>query len=422
MIETSIRNIHFECANCDQKGEAVEIIYTGGINDTGGFVLKCKECLQESFLSCKNPSDGFESRILSDNFELIRILDFDFEDDKSEFETIYSTKLVKNVLQISQQAEMPLLKNAWKIKPEYRIDLSDKIYTCSSCKKNIENEIYRDISLKIKNINVEYHGWLNWQIKGNCDPELLVFNSISKCDNCNSNIDYSAFAKFTGSTKDYNESDLIIADLKIFEPNVNGVYSREQSKRFLEKFILRWNLIASKIIVVSPFLGFDKNIAIKTPYKFLSLLEWFLTLNSFDKTQVLIRKSEYTKIKEVIGIDIFEQLNQYGLLNNLIEEMNSSTTRFHAKFYAGIIPNGDDPYVEILTGSYNLHEESSSKENLIYIKMGLNDFEENYLKPLKINSLLSSYDKNLEVLKINDDKSKIINPQTKFDLTSYNID
>jgi len=402
-LETDIKRFYFKCSNCENKGEAVEVHYKGGINDKGGFILKCNDCSTEFFIQMKNPSPTFESRIVSHNFEVVRIVDFFFDEEKQLIENDFKDKAARDILVISGQEEMPILKGAWKLKPEFRIDSTDKIFICPNCKTNIESEVYSDIAKNIGLINSEYMGWFNYTVKRSC-PEVLTYNSSAICNSCNSTFDYTAFAKFNGRGENYKSEEFYLADNVGFKPNVNGIYTREQSKRFLEKFVLRWSLIASEIIIVSPFIGFDKRLAIKSPYNFLNLLEWFLTLNSFDKTQVLIRKSEYGKIKEVIGVEMFEKLNSYGLLNNIIEEMNSGTPRFHAKFYAGIIPYGENTYVELLTGSYNLHEESQSMENLIFVRMSLQEFENQYLTPLRIGNVSISYKSGFDIVKIKNNK------------------
>ncbi|NVO10357.1 MAG: hypothetical protein HXX16_10380 [Bacteroidales bacterium] len=409
-LNTDIKRFYFKCSNCENKGEAVEVHYNGGVNDKGGFILKCNDCGTEFFLQMENPSLTFESRIVSYNFKVVRIVDFFFDEEKQLVKNDFNDKVARDILAINGQEEMPILKGAWKSKPEFRIDSTDEIFTCPNCKANIESESYKDMAKNIDSINSEYKGWFNYTVKRSC-PEIIIYNSSTICNSCNTAFDYTAFAKFNGRGEIYASKEFYLADNTGFKPNVNGVYTREQSKRFLEKFVLRWSLIASKIIIVSPFIGFDKSLAIKTPYKFLNLLEWFLTLNSFDKTQVLIRKSEYGKIKEVIGKEIFETLDGYGLLNNIIEEMNSSTPRFHAKFYAGVIPNGENTYVEILTGSYNIHEESQSMENLIFIRMSLNEFEKQYLEPLRIVNVPVSYKSDFDVVKIKNNKGNLIFPK-----------
>lgn len=421
MINTDIKRIHFKCTKCDNTGEATEVRYPGGMNDKGGFILKCNQCGEELFLEVFNPSDMFESRLATPNFKLIKIIDYDWSEDIQEINVNFKKKVPRDVVVISGQEEMPILKGAWKAKPEFRINTKDKIFICFNCGTNLEEEIYNDLEKSIYKINKEYKAWFDWYVKSRCDPQIITYKSSIQCHSCKTILEYSVFAKFNGKGDIYINKDFYLADIHNFNPVINGVYSREQSKRFLEKLILRWSLIASKIVIVSPFIGFDKKLSIKSPVKFLNLLEWFLTLNSFDKTQVLIRKSEYSKIKEVIGIDIFNKLNDYGLLNSIIEEMNSRTPRFHAKFYAGVIPNENGSHVELITGSYNLHEESESMENLIYSKMSLKEFEDQYLLPLKIGKVKDSYKSDFEILKIIDDKSNIKKPKFVEDILNNNM-
>jgi uncharacterized Zn finger protein len=67
MIDAKVKRIHFKCSNCENKGEAIEVIYKY-INDTGGFILQCNQCNSDFFLGIKNPDENFESRIVTNNF------------------------------------------------------------------------------------------------------------------------------------------------------------------------------------------------------------------------------------------------------------------------------------------------------------------------------------------------------------------
>jgi len=410
-------SIYFSCPDCENKGKATEIHYVGGINDYGGFILKCPKCDCQFFLKCKNPSEGLESRVNS-AFNVIETLDYEFKDHKKKAESL---KNASNVIVIAGEDEFPILKDAWNVDVVYNINEEDKIFTCENCDVNVENLIFTNIKENLPVINKLYKDCYPFYIKDYFNATYLIFQSDVKCHSCKNKIEHISYSKFKGDGEKYSVDDFLIGDLKKFNPKINGLFSREEAKRILEKFILRWNLLASNILIVSPFIGFDKYIEQKKDkgQSFMDLLDWFLTITDKSKTNLIVRKSEYNKIKEFISEEIFNALGYYGLINPLIEDINKkSVSRFHAKFYAGIIPFKDKCIVEILSGSFNIHRDSKTKENLVFSTLDFSDFNNDYLKPLKTKSECKSLD-NLEVFKIFNNDYNVYKIKNREDLWKF---
>lgn len=419
LIDTRTTSIYFSCPDCGNKGKAIEIHYAGGINDYGGFVLKCIKCNCEFFLQCQNPSTGMESRVLR-GFGIVEILDYEYGEDKKKAKSI---KNASNVIVISGEDEFPILKEAWNLDIAFNINEEDKIFICENCDVNMENSIFTNIEENLPIINKFYKDCYPYYIKDYFNATYLIFQSELKCHSCNNKIEHISYSKFKGDGENYSVDDFLIGDLKKFNPKINGLFSREEAKRILEKFILRWNLLASNIIIVSPFIGFDKYIEQKKDkgQSFMDLLDWLLTITDKSKTNLIVRKSEYNKIKEFMSEEIFNALGYYELINPLIEDINEkSVPRFHAKFYAGIIPLKDKCIVEILSGSFNIHRDSKTKENLVFSTLDFSDFNNDYLKPLKNKSKCKSLD-NLDVFKVFNNEYNVYKIINREDLWKFKV-
>jgi len=417
LIDSRITNIYFSCPDCKNKGKAVEIHYTGGINDYGGFTLKCKKCGCKFFLKCQNPSTGMESRIIS-GFDVDEILDYAFDDHKKKAKKL---KNASNVLVIAGENEFTILNDAWNTKVSYNTNEKDKIFICENCDSNIERSVFANIKENIHVINKFYDDCYPFYLKDYLNPTHLILQSEAICHSCKNKIKYISYSKFRGDGEKYSVDDFLIGDLKNFNPKINGLFSREESKRILEKFIFRWNLLASNIFIVSPFIGFSKFIEERKDkgQSFMDLLDWLLMIIDKSKTKLIVRKSEYKKIRDFISEEIFNSLGYYDLLNPLIKEINEkSFSTFHAKFYAGIIPLKDRCIVEILSGSFNIHGDSKTKENLVFSTIDFSDFNINYLKPLKTQSDCKSLG-GLEVFKVFNNNYNVLKIDNLEDLWKF---
>jgi hypothetical protein len=139
----------------------------------------------------------------------------------------------------------------------------------------------------------------------------------------------------------------------------------------LERFLNRWRYTAREVLLVVPFIGFNY----KSSEQALQELWNWLEINvDVEKTELITRKGTfnlYKKAQDNSGID-FKVLVELGLLEPLIKKMDKKGTAYfqksHAKYYVGIY----DDYVEVLSGSFNIHT-GASYEN-IYLKRYDKDF------------------------------------------------
>ena len=337
--------IFFSCPKCGNKGEVVEEVYPY-VNDFGVFLLKCGKCNETFFFSLKNPD---ESSLKEGKFELVKKLDICL--DKDEVKKICCNfKPAKNLLNISGKERIPFLKGAWKVLPNFQLT-SAELFCCPYCKFGIEQAICEDVSSNIEDINDEYRECYNWFCKGRCNPKYVVFYSYVFCPHCGQKVDYIAYSNFNGRGEDYTPKKFLIADVKIdssfFKIEINGLFQRKYCKAILEKLILRWNLLAKKILIVSPFIGFSRSYYQENEEYFLQLLEWLMTITDETKSILILREKEYEKIRQLMEDNfskqmcrrgLFELLEFYDLLNPLISGIQKTKPCFHAKFYAGIIP------------------------------------------------------------------------------------
>jgi len=119
---------------------------------------------------------------------------------------------------------------------------------------------------------------------------------------------------------------------------------------------------------------------------------------------------EYSKIERLIsaflatesnkrGEEIFNLLKLYNLLNPLISNISPVSSHFHTKFYAGVLKHKEGCKVEVLTGSYNIHDGSNYLENIVLREYDIPFFNKRYLEPLGMKEI-KKCELHVEVLKI----------------------
>ena len=89
----------------------------------------------------------------------------------------------------------------------------------------------------------------------------------------------------------------------------------------------------------------------------------------------------FKKAQDNSGIP-FDELVKLGLLEPLIDKMNQKDTAYfqksHAKYYVGVY----DDYVEVLSGSFNIHQ-GQYFENINFKRYDKEFFKERYLHMFK---------------------------------------
>jgi hypothetical protein len=126
-----------------------------------------------------------------------------------------------------------------------------------------------------------------------------------------------------------------------------------------------------------PFIGYHY----KNSQEALTELWNWLEINiNVDKTNLITRKGTFNLFKNAqdsTGIP-YDLLVEWGLLEPLIESMDSGEMPFyqrsHAKYYVGVF----NDKVEVLSGSFNIHK-GPSFENLNFREYSKDFFEKRYL-------------------------------------------
>ena len=195
------------------------------------------------------------------------------------------------------------------------------------------------------------------------------------------------------------------ADVSDLSPAISGLYTRNEAISILDTCLRRWNAIGSMVYVATPFVGYPQpNRA--NEKQVVKLWKWLGEVLDMDKTVFITRKGTFSLRRERGRQDNQDVsfLKKWGLLDPLTAIAEAETTRhkprkkkngeynkrvvdsfpmvlyesrFHSKFYAGIVGNE----VEVLQGSYNLHE-GEGKENLTFSRYAIGDFMEKFIERL----------------------------------------
>jgi hypothetical protein len=234
-------------------------------------------------------------------------------------------------------------------------------------------------------------------------PSGIVVNQSFRCS-CGQLVSAKFYRKFVESelpVQDQNEFLLIGAHNSLID--VDGIYTRDECFELLEKLLIRWGVSHNLVMLVVPFIGFDYK---GTEKKRIDLWNRVLKHTIPEKTAVVTRRATFTSFKEAAnnqGLDI-AFLKDYDLLNPTLAEMSQKDALFkrdfHAKFYCGI--SGDN--VEVLHGSFNIHE-GSYVENIQYKEYKLPDFFGRYMAKLGVFINPKLLVKNEKILLISSDAS-----------------
>ena len=172
---------------------------------------------------------------------------------------------------------------------------------------------------------------------------------------------------------------------------IDGVFPRDKCFAMLNFLLMRWNMLCQQVIFASPYIGFVQNTS-KYNEQIHNFWEWLGATLDMHKTLFITKKATFTRFKmamEELGID-YQQEKKWDSLTQLVKAADEYDGRkresakspvqfyqhFHAKFYAGVF----DDHVEVLVGSYNIHQ-GLTLENLILKIYRTDEFREMYLKP-----------------------------------------
>lgn len=362
--------------------------WPGGINDSGGWVLKCAKCDHIFPLDVKNPDDA--SSVDSGAM----ILD-SWDNDLGN-----RTKVLEahGVIGGPEQVERLLLLQHGEPENFYDLD-SRPLYRCGGCNENLEVLAYAGLEAHLAKVNQSFAGYLNWYLahRGGAPEALSVWLDMTCTCGAKHRVRfYREFSEDMSQTA----SEFWLVDVEGDEPalDVDGIYSRDDCITILEKLLLRWRALHSAVLLAAPFIGFNYPGARK---KIPKLWNWVLKYTDPSKTSLITRKATFKLLKDAskdTEQDI-EFLKSWGLLNSTVAALDEKKaffkTNFHAKFYCGVSADS----VEILVGSFNIHE-GSYVENIHLLTYTLEDFKERYLLGMSMFFNIETLAKQRNVLEI----------------------
>ncbi len=389
------RNEIVKCPICGAKINLSVGRYPGGINDSGGWVLKCDACASLFPLEVKNPDDA--SSVLSGATIV------DSWDDEIDSRTYILAK--HGVVDMGQAVERMRLTTTGE--PEDFYDLESRaLYRCAACGKELDATAYGALSEHLKSINSAFAGYLNWYLANSNGgaPEGISVRVETPCS-CGRSHEARFYRCFVESYAE-RAADFWLINIAPTAPlserdktlDVDGIFSRDDCIAILEKLLLRWRAGHSAVLLAAPFIGFNYPGAKK---KVPNLWNWVLKYTDPSKTLLITRKATFNLLKEAAkdtDMDV-EFLSSWGILNPTLSALHDKKaffkTDFHAKFYCGISADT----VEILVGSFNIHE-GSYVENIHLLNYSFGEFSDRYLVGMKMLFDINLFSKQRTLLDI----------------------
>ena len=198
-------------------------------NDRGGMILLCEKCEKSSYYETINP---FETRILK-GAQKIDIWD-DYVTTKEKFISKFDNiKELKDGILIIGELE----------KREYEfIFNSPHIYHCSNCLNEVESISKIVLINESQLIAKQYDLLMNFILANHRhESDNLLVEIESKCS-CNKLFTSYWHRKFiSDGNKISPEKDLFLigTDMPVHIDSIDGIMSKNDCKRILEKFIIR---------------------------------------------------------------------------------------------------------------------------------------------------------------------------------------
>lgn len=336
------------------------------INDFGGILVKCDKCAQLAYTLSINP---VETAILS-GAEKIEVWDDEIHN-KEKFLENYS-----NALELEPGI---LVKGDFESR-EYKFNFSEPhIYFCSQCGSEVETSAKSALDREKELICSEFDNLMNFVLANSgFDHDDLLIEAEGDCA-CGKRFTSYWHYNFVAnkSPLDVDKLNFIGTDMPINSQYIDGIMSKNSCKTILEKFILRWNSIYPKSLIVTPFVGHQ----FLTKEDTIELWDWIKNFLDPKKSTLVTRTATYRKYVKACmdsGIDV-SLLENYGLNNPVIQDFTKKQD-FHAKIYVGY----SEYEAEILMGSFNLMN-GPSVENIAYKKMDYSLFNKKFIAPMKIS-------------------------------------
>lgn len=396
-METSYDRNVVKCPKCQSNINISVGRYPGGCNDSGGWVLVCTTCSEKFQVPVKNPDDL--SSVIS-GATVVASWD-------NELGNMAKVLAEHGLSDSPVQVDRLLIKEFGE--PDDFYDLTNRqLYQCSSCKEPIDAAAYTDLSAKLDLVNGAVGSYLNLFLKGRelaPEGESVQTNFLCKCGTKHRARFFRRFSETYA--QGVNEFWLIDVVGPAKTIDIDGVYSRDDCIAILEKLLLRWRATHNTVLLAAPFIGFNYPGARK---KIPDLWNWVLKYTDPEKTAIITRKATFNLLKDTskdTEMDV-EFLKSWGLLNPTLESLDEKKaffkTDFHAKFYCGMSAD----HVEILVGSFNIHE-GSYVENIHLLRYEFEDFAKRYLLGMKMFFDTAVLKKQRRILEIQIEDGHVVN-------------
>ncbi len=347
---------------CQGRIRLSEGRFVGGVNDKGGVVIECEVCKKPFPCRLSNPNDA--SGVTQGG----RVLERWTEEMPAHIEQQYgiSAASIDGIERLIVFGYEKPPKQIWEpaITPLYEANGVDFEATAEEA-----------LEKHLAEINDEFYRYKQVYVKGGYDANksFIIIDYEHNSQDCR-----AVFAKQIETEEDLNTDNLYLihhshVDL---EHQIDGIYTRDDILVFLERLLNRWRYTASETLLVVPFIGFQYKNAEEALQE---LWEWILRNVDQAKTKLITRKVTVNMFRNAqinSGVP-FDDLIEWGLVEPLVDAVSQRGATFqpsHAKYYVGIF----EDYVEVLTGSFNIHE-GKYFENVSFRRYDKGFFMERYL-------------------------------------------
>ncbi len=382
-MKSVVKNKKAKCPHCTYPNSYNEVHFHG-INDFGSWSVSCESCSKEFGISIENP------------YESAMILNYLIND------RVVGTDKIAGLTYSNDIVEYNFDLNKLNLKFNYQ---GEPLYRCDNCNSNLELKARNALLADFQYIKSQYGNAINYTLASRCpDYKFLVVNVEFTCD-CGSKHNAKFYCDFLlNGTMQTEIDEYLLADVSGVDltSDIDGLYSKTDIMNFLEKLLIRWNLLANQIIIATPFVGHQY---LKREDK-MAVWTWLLNMLDPNKAIFITRAATFNSYKSVL--DDIQGLNhgllkEYDLENKIIES-NNKKNDFHAKFYSAIFTNK----AEVMSGSANLVS-GPSIENITFKIMNNIKYDARYITPLSLKIPVSTT-KNEHWVEINSDDGYIAKP------------
>ena len=375
----SVKHTNSSCPSCSNLltysqvwTQAVPLAASqiGPFDESGWSIGECKFCKLEFLITVINPD-------YSDFSTGARKIKFILEDGATEAEL----QLVARSVKLTESLDKSLDMNRRSFTYDYH---GRSLYECSSCAAGLDLEVFNAMLEVFDRLRDGSYDYFSWSLKsGGSDPEYIISRLPVECG-CGKVMTayvgkpYSQDHNFTAS--DFSIFNVIGAK-KLPDTIKPGIYSKSQVMEWLYKLLPRWTMLYDTIYLMVPFVG---HLYMK-PEQLVGIWEALISRIDPEKVRLVTKKEQLNLFKkayqEHYQLD-YQQLEKLNLSSRFVNE-TVTNSKVHAKVYAASSPFG----CEVYSGSANLLP-GPSKEVMHFTEVSHFDFEDCFLKPLGVTSIV----------------------------------